>query len=175
MAIWRRLCKALFNLYLWFTGKKMSIEQCYSELLILRNQVFESLETHLKIEQEKGYVSFVKRDDEQGIFLFNVGEQPFMLKSNISPHRRDVLFKTFHRPLDLDVYPEIARYKQTLVGELDIVYTFSTVLKFVTPKETYGDFPGLRKKVTIDRITKVADFGKLYIEQVNEFLNKNGL
>lgn len=165
--------KKLRILYLWFKSlfkKRMTTEEVYRELLLLRNDVFRSLEEYLKAKSADGYVKVLSVDTENHILEFKVGELRFLLQAAIHPYKRNVMYKTFLRTLNLDFYPALS-YTQNEVNDLELETGINGLHKFLTPKQAKGDFTGYDREVDLDYM-RSPEFGKSYMEQVEKWLKK---
>jgi len=168
------MLKQIINFYLWVKRifkKQMSAGELYTELSILRNQVFDNVTAYIKSKEKEGYLKFISQDNENGVIEFKVGQFRFLFKAELYVFKRHVLYRTFQRNIKLDLYPTI-RYKNTHVEDLDILSHFSRAHEFKTPKKSKGIFPNSRSLVTVSRIN-LEDFGQMYLEQIDNWLLEN--
>lgn len=166
------MLRSVQKLYIWVIRlfkKRMSNKEVYSELLELRNEVFDNISNHILKPDFKGYLS-CNINKDTGIIEYNVGQYKFLLQAEIQFYSTRILYKVYSRKLDLTYYPNSIRYIQEHISTLNLISSIGGKHEFESPKSvSSNDFIRFKGKITIKEFP-IAHFGEYLLDQSEEWL-----
>ena len=153
--------KPIKRLYFWLKSKvyKMNKKQILEQLLIQRNEIFNSLSVYensfKEVDDNFGFIRIIEKNDEN--IIYKIGCEKFTLFCASVIEGKSYL-KTFYWQFDPNA---LDNYKKVHIESLDVIKKLNGVCFF---PDCYFESHLI--------VCNIEDLGKFYFNEVEKYINK---